>query len=101
MKTCAVTAAAPFVAKRERERLAERDAAILDRMMRVHFQIAAAAQLQIHRRVLREEREHMVEERDAGFDRRFSPAVEVEGDGDAGFFGVARDFCLPGFHGGH
>jgi hypothetical protein len=42
----------------------------------------------------------VVEEWDAGFDRGFSQAVEVEADGDAGFFGVARDFCLPGFHGG-
>ena len=100
MKPRAVTADAPFVAKRERERLAEREAAILDRVMGVHFQIAAAAQMQIHGCVLREKREHVVEERDAGFDRGFSPAVNIKSDGDAGFFGVARDFCLPGFHGG-
>ena len=100
MKARAVAADAAFVAERERERLAERDAAILDRVMRVHFQIAVAAQLQIHRRVLGEQREHVVEERDAGFDGGFALAVEVEADGDAGFFGVARDFGLPGFHGG-
>ena len=35
-----------------------------------------------------------------GFDRGFSPAVKVEADGDAGFLGFARDFCLPDFHGG-
>ena len=100
MKPRAVTADAPFVAERERERMAEREATILDRMMGVHFQIAAAAQAQIHGRVLRKQREHVVEKRDAGFDRGFSPAVEVEADGDAGFLGVARDFCLPEFHGG-
>ena len=100
MKPRAVTADAPFVAERERERLAERDAAILDRVMGVHFEVAFAAQLQIHRRVFGEQHQHVVEKRDAGFNRGFSPAVEVEADGDAGFFGVARDFCLPDFHGG-
>jgi len=49
MKTRTVTADALFVTQRARERLAERDAAILDRVMGVHFQITAAAQLQIHR----------------------------------------------------
>ena len=71
------------------EGLAERDAAVLDRVMRVHAKVAVAAQLQIHRRVLREQREHVVEERDAGFDRGFSLAIKVEADGDAGFLGVA------------
>ena len=101
MKPRAVTADAFFVAERARERLAERDAAILDRVMRVHLEVAPAAQFQVHRRMFGEQREHVVEKRDAGFDRGFSPAIEVEADGDAGFPGIARDFCLPGFHGSH
>jgi len=27
----------------------------------------------------------------------FFLAVNIKSDSDAGFFGVARDFCLPGF----
>jgi hypothetical protein len=68
MKAVAVAADAAFVAERGGEGLAERDAAILDRVMRVHGEVAFAfAHLQIHGRVFGEQREHVVEERDAGF----------------------------------
>ncbi len=69
--------------------------------MRVHRQIAVAAQIQIHRRVLGEQREHVVEKRDAGFDFGFSLAVEIEADGDLGFERVAFDFGLARFHRGN
>ena len=44
-------------------------------MMRVHFQITPARELQIHRCMLREEREHVVEKRDPGFNLGFAAAV--------------------------
>ena len=50
---------------------------------------------------LANKREHVVEKRDAGLDFGFAAAIEIEPDGDSGFLGVARDFCLPDFHGGH
>ena len=67
MKAGAVAADAAFVAERGRESLSERDAAIFDGVMRVHLQIACAAELQIHDRVSGEEREHVVEERRCRF----------------------------------
>jgi hypothetical protein len=51
--------------------------------------------------MLREQSKHVIEKRDAGPDRRFALAVQVKADGNAGFFGVPSDFCLPTFHGGH
>ena len=75
-----------------RERLAEREAAILDGVVRIHFQIAVAFQLQINHGVFGKQREHVVKKRDAGFDGGFALAVEVEADGDSGFVRVARDF---------
>ena len=97
----AVAADAAFVAERGGEGLAERDAAILDGVVRVHGKVAVAAQLQIHDGVLRKQREHVVEERDAGFDGGFAPAVEVEPDGNFGFQRVAFDFGTARFHRGH
>lgn len=63
-----VTADSSFISQRLNERLSQRDAAIFHGMVRVHFQIPRTFQLQIHYRVLREERKHVVEERDARLD---------------------------------
>jgi hypothetical protein len=98
MKSGTVAADAAFIAERACERLAECNAAILNGVVCVHFQIACAVEFQIHDRVSGKERKHVVKEGDAGFDLRFAPAVEVEVDGDAGFFGVPRNSGLPGFH---
>ena len=81
MKAVAIAADAAFVAERGGKGLAEREAAVLDRVVRVHGKVAVAFQLQIHHGVLRKEREHVVEERDAGLDGGFALAVEVEPDG--------------------
>jgi hypothetical protein len=51
--------------------------------------------------VFGEQREHVIEKRNAGFNRRSALAVEFKADGDAGFFGVPNNFCLSGFHHGH
>ena len=100
MKTRPIAANAAFVTQRLRKRLSQRNATILDRMMRVHFQIAPASQLQIHHSVFREQHEHVVKKRNAGFEGRFALAIEIQARGDAGFFGVTSDAGLPGFHGG-
>ena len=101
MKTMAVTADAAFVAQRGGDRLAKRDAAVFHRVMRVHFQIAVAAQIQIHRRVLGKQREHVVEKGNAGFDFGFPLAIQIEADGNPGFLGVPFDFGRTRFHRRH
>ena len=101
MKAGAVTAKAALVAQGDGEGLPQGDAAILDGVVRVHLQIAGATEFQIHRRVFREQREHVVEKGDAGFDRGFALAVKVQADGNAGFPGVPGNSGLPSFHGGH
>ena len=98
MKAVAVASDAALVAERGSEGLPERDAAILDGVVRVHGEIAVANQFQIHRRVLRKEREHVVEKGNAGFDGRFSFAVEIEADGNFGFQRVAFDLGRARFH---
>lgn len=100
MKTISISADSLFVAERLSERLTERDTAILDRVMRVNFEIAFALQFQINDRVFGKQRKHVVEKRDAGFDRRFSSAVNVQFDFDARFIGVTLERGLALFHGG-
>ncbi len=51
-----------------REGRAQHQPAILHRVVRIDFQVALAAQAQVHHRVFGEERQHVVEERNAGFD---------------------------------
>jgi len=92
MKAVAVAADAALVAERDGDGLAERDAAVLNGVVRVHGEIAGAAQIQIHRRVLRKQREHVVKEGNAGFDFGFSRAVEVEAEGNFGFQRVPFDW---------
>jgi hypothetical protein len=98
MKAVAITPYAAFVAKRGGEGLAKRDAAIFDGVVRVHGKVAVAFQLQINHSVPGKQRKHVVEERDAGFDGGFAPAVEVELDGDFRFQRVALDFGTARFH---
>ena len=68
--------------------LAERDAAVFHGVMRVHFQIASAAQLQVHHRVLGEERQHVVKKREPRPDRRLALAIDFQLEADAGFFRI-------------
>jgi hypothetical protein len=48
--------------------------------------------------VLREQREHVVKKRDAGFDFGFPLAVKIEPDGNPGFFSMPFDFGKTRFH---
>ncbi len=73
------------------ERLAEREAAILDRVVVVDVQVPRAGQLQIEAAVLDQRRQHVVEEAEAGIDRRAAAAVEVESQADLGLGGVPLD----------
>jgi len=78
------------------ERLPERDADVFDRVMRVDMQIALGRDLEIEHAVARDLVEHVVEERHAGGQRRFSAAVKIEGNADLRFVGIARDLRLSG-----
>src|SRR5437867_954687 len=71
------------------EGLPQGQAAILHRVMRVHAQVAHASKPEVHHRVPGEERQHVVEERNASFYGRLAATVEVEPKGDPGFLRLA------------
>jgi hypothetical protein len=59
--------------------------------MGVNFQIASTSQGQINHGMFGEQAQHMVEEGDAGVEGGFPGAVDVQPDGDSGFFGDTFD----------
>ena len=71
----------------------EADRHVLDRVVRVHVQIARRLNGQIEQAVVGEEGQHVVKEADAGGHFRPAPAVERQGQVDVGFAGFAVDGC--------
>ena len=74
----AVAAHALLVADRLGDRLAERDADVLDRVVAVDVQVALGLDLEVDQAVARDLVEHVVEERHAGGELRRAGAVEVD-----------------------
>ena len=89
----AITGDALAVAERRVHRLAEGDADVLDRVMRVDVQVALGGQFQIERRVAGDLVEHVVEKADACRNMRVSGAVEADGDRNLRLGGIALDFA--------
>jgi hypothetical protein len=90
-----VAAQSLLVAESPGQRLAERDADILDRVVRVDMQVAAGLN---HRgrsgrggNLLK----HVIEEGDAGGEATLAAAVEIQPNGDPGFERIPGNFCLP------
>src|SRR5439155_27141316 len=87
----AIAPNARLVAKCLLDRSAERDADILDRVMRVDVQVAVRANVEIDQAVAPDLIEHVIEKRHAGGERRMSAAVQVDVDGDRRLGGLALD----------
>lgn len=94
IKGKAVAAESFFVAEGLEEGLAEGDSAVFDGVMGVHFEVAFAAEAEVHYGVAGEKGQHVVEEGDAGLDGGFAGAVDVEAHGDSCFRGLAIDARL-------
>ena len=88
----AVTPDALLVAERLGERLAERNADVLDRVVGVDVQVALGRDIEIEHTVARDLVEHVVEKGHAGIERAAAAAVKIELDVDLRFLGVAFDF---------
>jgi hypothetical protein len=72
-----VSADAFFFTERLRDSRAQDQSAIFDGVMRIDFQVAPAAQTQVHHRMFGEEHKHVVQERNAGLHRGFAGAVQI------------------------
>src|SRR5687767_13766744 len=83
---------AGLVSDRFRHRLAERDADVLDRVVRIDVQVALRLDIEVEHRVARDLVEHVLEEGQAGGKLRGPLAVQVHLHPDLGFLGVAGNF---------
>src|SRR5690606_22876868 len=88
----AVATDALLVADRARDRLAERDADVLDRVGAGEVRVACALDFQIAESVTRERVGHVVEARHAAGELALAGAVEIDEDPHAGLGGIAADF---------
>ena len=89
-----VAGQSPLVAERLGQRLAERDACVLDRMMIVDMAVALGPNGDVDERMTRELIEHMIEKADAGLDVGDAGPIEVEADLDARLLGFACNRAL-------
>ena len=87
-----------LVTERLTKGLAEREAAIFHRVMRVHFEIAPATKAQVHDRVFGEESQHVIKKRNAGLHRRLALPVDLQLQRDAGLASVPLQLRLPSLH---
>ena len=90
----AVAADAGLVAQRLAERLAQANAHVLDRVVLVDVQVAGGLDGQIDGGVLGQQRQHVVEEADAGGDLRLAAAVQRQFQVDVGFRRLAVDVAV-------
>src|ERR1700733_12060029 len=89
-----VAGQASLVAQRFRQRLPERDAHVLDRMMIVDVAVALGANGDVDKGMTRQLIEHMIEKADAGCNIGKARPIEVEADFDARLLGLACDCAL-------
>ena len=82
-------------AERLRERLAERDADVLDGVVLIDVEVAVGLQLQVEGAVPREQLQHVVEEPDAGLHLVAALALDAQRDVDPGLARVPLDHALP------
>src|SRR4051812_35725334 len=84
------------VAKRTVEGFSQRDSNVFNAVMLIHIEIAVAFEPQIEATVASEELEHVIEEVNPGGDLVFSPAIDLERQGDISLVGLATE--LGGSH---
>ena len=89
----AVDAAA--VAERLRDRFAQRDAKILDRVVLIDVEVARGAHVEVERAMLREQLQHVIEETDAGRDRIASSSLQDQRQADLRFRRPSIDQRAP------
>ena len=92
-----ITAHAPLVCDRTGKCLPKRDAHIFNRVVGVNLEIALGHDIQINQAMTRNLVQHVIQKRYARRQRFLPSAIQVEGNPNSGFGGIAGDFS--GSHG--
>src|SRR5690606_34024478 len=90
-RAAAITDDPLLVAERLGEAFSQADADVFDGVMRVDMQVAVRLDFEVEQRVPGEQREHVIEESDAGADLDLLRAVQFELQPDVGLGGLAMN----------
>src|SRR6185369_6714137 len=93
-----VAAHARLVADRLGERLAERNADVFHRVVRIDVQVALGGNVEIYHAVARHLVEHVLKKRNARFERCHALAIQVELHPDLRLFRIALDLSRSHFN---
>ena len=85
----AIAANAFSVADRLGNRLAQRDADVLDRVVRIDVQVTLGLDVEINQPMSRYLLQHVLEEWESRINARYTTAVQVHRNSDPGLLGVA------------
>ena len=88
-----------LVTQSARNRLAEHNADVLDRVMRVYLEVPFRLDTEVHHAVACHLIEHVLEKRDTGVEPCFAASIEVEAELDLSFLGVSFDCGFALLHG--
>ena len=88
----AIAADALFIAHGTRERLANGDTHVFDRVVAVDVQIALGVHFQVDQAMACDLLEHVVKKTNTGVQAGLARAVEIQAHGDARLGGIAADF---------
>jgi hypothetical protein len=75
--------------------LTQGNADIFNRVMRINMQVALRLDIEIYHAVTRHLVQHVVQKWQTGVERRFTNAIEVNGDTDLRLEGIAIHCSLP------
>ena len=87
-----------LVAERLLERLTQGDADVFDAMVVVDVQVTLALDIEIEGAVACDLFEHVFEEWNPSIKHGFPAAIEIDGDADLSFQGIATDACTSIWH---
>ena len=87
----AVAREAPLVAQRARERLPEHDSDVFDRVVCVDLEITNRLEFDVEQAMASNLGEHVLEEGQSGGRASRAPSVEIQGQPDPRFVGIADD----------
>ncbi len=84
-----------FVAERFDQCLAEHDADIFHGVVKIDLRVALGAHLELEKRVLAEQRQHVIKKRDARLHARAAMTVDGQLDQNVGLAGDPMDLRVP------
>lgn len=92
----AISVNTPFFSKGGAKGLSKHDADILHRVVIINLDVALGRDFQVTTTVFSEKRQHVIEERNPGFETNFPLTIEIKRETDLGFGGLSIEGVTTG-----